>query len=68
MASSQNDCQPARLYIRGAHLEKDTPCCFMRANISKETFRSWIGKDRIGSPLDYNPYHLHYWSEHPRDK
>eukprot|EP00983_Pelagomonas_calceolata_P018800 590759-Pelagomonas_calceolata.AAC.1 len=22
----------------------------------------------MASPLDYNPNHLHYWSEHPREK
>eukprot|EP00983_Pelagomonas_calceolata_P012777 408589-Pelagomonas_calceolata.AAC.3 len=22
----------------------------------------------MASPLDYNPSHLHYWSEHPRDR
>eukprot|EP00983_Pelagomonas_calceolata_P047039 1140438-Pelagomonas_calceolata.AAC.1 len=22
----------------------------------------------MASPLDHNPYHLHYWSEHPRDR
>eukprot|EP00983_Pelagomonas_calceolata_P084543 1156377-Pelagomonas_calceolata.AAC.1 len=27
-----------------------------------------VTQQKMASPLDYNPNHLHYWSEHPRDK
>jgi hypothetical protein len=34
------------------------------------TFQTWalVTKEKMASPLDYDPKFSHYWSEHPRDK
>jgi hypothetical protein len=33
-------------------------------------FQKWalVTKEKMASPLDYDPTFFHYWSEHPRDK
>jgi hypothetical protein len=30
--------------------------------------RALVTKEKMASPLDYDPKFPHYWSEHPRDK
>ena len=54
------------------HTNKKTKDSFARIIPSHITaaFQKWalVTKEKMASPLDYDPKFPHYWSEHPRDK
>jgi hypothetical protein len=48
---------------------KDSFALILPSHITT-TFYKWalVTKEKMASPLDYDPKYLHYWSEHPREK